>query len=113
MQGTFNEVALDWVNSAGERMPVLANAIERKNSDGQLEFIRIFVFHSTDRRRYESELLKAKRTAEEASEALQQLNARLEARVAAEVEQRMKAEAALRQSKKDGSDRPTDWRRGS
>lgn len=100
MQGTFNEVALDLVNSAGERMPVLVNAIERKNSDGQVEFIRISVFNSTDRRRYESELLKAKRIAEEASEALQQLNATLEARVAAEVEQRMKAEAALRQSQK-------------
>ncbi|MBB4261440.1 MULTISPECIES: PAS domain-containing hybrid sensor histidine kinase/response regulator [unclassified Bradyrhizobium] len=100
MQGVFNEVALDLINSAGDRLPVLVNAVERKNSAGQVEFIRISVFNAMDRRRYESELLKAKRTAEEANEALHQLNTTLEARVSAEVDQRMKAEAALRQSQK-------------
>jgi PAS domain S-box-containing protein len=100
MQGTFNEVALDLVRASGERMPVLVNAVERQNENGEVQFIRISVFNATDRRRYETELLKAKQEAERANQALQELNATLEARIASELEQRMKAEAALRQSQK-------------
>jgi PAS domain S-box-containing protein len=100
MQGTFNEVALDLVGASGHRMPVLVNAVERKNDKGEVQFIRISVFNATDRRRYETELLKAKQEAERASQALQELNATLEARITSEVDERMKAEAALRQSQK-------------
>ncbi|MVT51725.1 response regulator [Bradyrhizobium yuanmingense] len=100
MQGVFNEVALDLVGASGDRIPVLVNAVERKSAQGQVEFIRITVFNATDRRRYEAELLKAKQVAERANEALQELNATLEARISAEVDQRMRAEAALRQSQK-------------
>ncbi len=100
MQGHFNEVALEFVTRSKDRLPVLVNAAERRDERGDLLFIRITVFNAVDRRRYEQELLEAQRKARAASEALQELNARLEERVAEEVAQRMKTEEALRQSQK-------------
>ncbi len=100
MQGFFNEVALDIVGRDGQRLPVLVNAVERRNVAGNLQFIRITVFNATDRRRYERELLDARAAVESANVALRELNVTLEARVAREVDERMKAEAALRQSQK-------------
>jgi PAS domain S-box-containing protein len=100
MQGFFNEVALDLVAADGARVPVLVNAHERRDETGGLLFIRITVFNATDRRRYERELLAARREALAANEELAALNAHLEERVASEVEQRVKAEDALRQAQK-------------
>jgi PAS domain S-box-containing protein len=100
MQGFFNEVALDFVAADGTRVPVLVNAQERRDENGGLLFIRITVFNATDRRRYERELLAARREALAANEELAALNAHLEERVATEVEQRIKAEDALRQAQK-------------
>lgn len=100
MQGFFHEVALDLVGEGGRNLPVLVNAVERRNAAGGVEFIRITIFNATDRRRYERELLEARRAAEEASRQLRELNATLEARVAEAVAERMKAEDALRQAQK-------------
>jgi signal transduction histidine kinase len=58
------------------------------------------VFNATDRRRYERELVDARAAAEAASTALRDLNAGLEQRIAAAVDERMKVEEALRQSHK-------------
>ncbi|WP_244965526.1 PAS domain S-box protein [Methylobacterium soli] len=82
MQGFFNEVALDLVCADGTTLPVLVNAVVRRDDTGGVRFIRVTVFNASDRRRYERELLEARRTAEQASIALQDLNATLEARVA-------------------------------
>ena len=100
MQGAFNEVALDMVRADGRPIPVLVNAVERGDAEGRTRFTRITVFNAVDRRRYEQELLQARRTAEEASAELRELNAGLEARVAQAVEERMQAEEALRQAQK-------------
>lgn len=100
MQGFFNEVALDLVDAAKQKVPVLVNAAERRDATGALVFIRMTVFNASDRRRYERELLDARMAAETASTALRDLNARLEDRIADAVEQRMKVEKALRQSQK-------------
>ena len=100
MQGHFNEVALEIVTRSKARLSVLVNAAERRDDCGGLRFIRITVFNAVDRRRYEQELLDAQRKATAASEALRDLNVRLEERVAEEVAQRMKTEEALRQSQK-------------
>ncbi|WP_132251519.1 hybrid sensor histidine kinase/response regulator [Methylobacterium segetis] len=81
MQGFFNEVALDVVRADGTILPVLVNAVVRRAETGGIRFIRVTVFNASDRRRYERELLEARRTAEQASSALQDLNATLEARV--------------------------------
>ncbi|HJU16814.1 MAG TPA: ATP-binding protein [Stellaceae bacterium] len=100
MQGFFNEVALDLVGQGGHVLPVLVNAIERRNPSGAVRFIRITVFNASDRRRYERELLEARRAAEAASNDLRELNLTLEARIADAVEQRIQAEEALRQAQK-------------
>jgi hypothetical protein len=81
MQGFFHEVALDMVRSTGGPMPVLVNAVERRDDDGGVRFIRITVFNASDRRRYERELLEARRTADQAAAELQDLNTTLEARI--------------------------------
>jgi PAS domain S-box-containing protein len=99
MQGFFHEVALDLVRVDGSSFPVLVNAVERERT-GVGRFIRITVFNATDRRRYERELIDARAAAETASAALRGLNATLEDRVAEAVDERLKAEEALRQAQK-------------
>jgi PAS domain S-box-containing protein len=100
MQGFFHEVALDMVCADGSRLPVLVNAVERRGEQGELRFTRITVFNASDRRRYEQELLQARRGAEQISAELRDLNVNLEARVAREVGERLAAEQALRQAQK-------------
>jgi sigma-B regulation protein RsbU (phosphoserine phosphatase) len=63
MQGFFNEFALDFVTEGGERLPVIANAVEQRASDGALLSTRLAVIRATDRRRYERELVDARATA--------------------------------------------------
>jgi phosphoserine phosphatase RsbU/P len=60
MQGFFNEFALDFETAAGERLPVIANAAERRDPDGVLVFTSVVVIKATDRRRYERELVEAR-----------------------------------------------------
>jgi PAS domain S-box-containing protein len=100
MQGSFNEVALDLVGAGGRRLSTLVNAVERRDGDDNVLFIRITVFNASDRRRYESELLEARRQAETASAELRELNNTLEQRIEEAVAERLKAEEALRQAQK-------------
>jgi phosphoserine phosphatase RsbU/P len=60
MQGSFNEFALDFETAAGERLPVIANASERRDADGGLLFTCVVVIKATDRRRYERELVDSR-----------------------------------------------------
>ena len=65
MQGFFNEVALDLVTKQGERIPVIANAAERRDIKGNAISTRITLLKATDRRRYERELLGSRTAAQE------------------------------------------------
>ena len=65
MQGTVQEIALEIVRADGRILPVLLNAREKRDADGTPLFQRITLFDSTDRRRYERELLLARRKAEQ------------------------------------------------
>jgi phosphoserine phosphatase RsbU/P len=60
MQGFFNEFALDFETAAGERLPVIANAVERRDADGGLLFTALVVIKAADRRRYERQLVDAR-----------------------------------------------------
>jgi sigma-B regulation protein RsbU (phosphoserine phosphatase) len=60
MQGFFNEFALDFETAAGERLPVIANAAERRDADGAVQFTAVVVIKATDRRRYERQLVDAR-----------------------------------------------------
>nr|CAD6629970.1 PAS domain-containing sensor histidine kinase [arsenite-oxidising bacterium NT-25] len=95
MQGHFHEVALDLVGPDGRRLPVLANASERRTSDGGVQFTRITLFQAADRRRYERELVDAKNTADRARKELEELNKSLEERIAAGVAERLQLEQGL------------------
>jgi phosphoserine phosphatase RsbU/P len=64
MQGFFHEVALDIITSEGQRLPVLANAVERRGPSGNLVFTRLTIFQAVQRRRYERELADARTLAE-------------------------------------------------
>ncbi|GAA0812369.1 SpoIIE family protein phosphatase [Spirilliplanes yamanashiensis] len=65
MQGEVREIALDVRCATGRRMPTLVNATLNYDADGAERVIRVTVFDATERRRYEAELLQARRTAEE------------------------------------------------
>ena len=60
MQGFFNEFALDFETAAGERLPVIANAAERRDVNGGLLFTAVVVIKATDRRRYERQLVDSR-----------------------------------------------------
>ncbi|HEV2622993.1 MAG TPA: ATP-binding protein [Frateuria sp.] len=100
MQGAFDEVALDLRRGDGTVMPVLVNARERHDTGGRTLAIRITVMRARDRRRYEQELLDARRRADGATAELRELAATLETRVAEELAQRQEAENRLRQAQK-------------
>jgi PAS domain S-box-containing protein len=65
MQGFANEIAMDVVRGDGRVLPVLVNTRQKRDADGTPLFNRITLFDSTDRRRYERELLLARRKAEQ------------------------------------------------
>ena len=67
MQGFANEIALEVVRHDGRIVPVLVNSRQRREADGTPLFNRITLFDATDRRRYERELLLARRKAEHAA----------------------------------------------
>jgi sigma-B regulation protein RsbU (phosphoserine phosphatase) len=60
MQGFFSEFALDFETAAGERLPVIANAAERRDTDGTLLLTALVVIKATDRRRYERQLVDSR-----------------------------------------------------
>ncbi len=61
MQESVREIALDFVRADGSRLPALVNAVVRADADGRAAVVRVTVFDATDRRRYETELVEARR----------------------------------------------------
>ncbi|MCW2241513.1 hybrid sensor histidine kinase/response regulator [Azospirillum canadense] len=68
MQGFLNEIAFEIACADGTRLPVLVNAVQKHDDAGRAVFTRVSVFNATDRRRYEQELLRARRQAEQSEE---------------------------------------------
>ena len=56
LQGRFEEVALDLATAAGDKLPVLVNATERRNVSGEMVSARVAVVRAKDRRSYERDL---------------------------------------------------------
>lgn len=67
LRGSVQEIALDLIDSAGEKIPVLVNAAEKRDSDDQLLFTRLTLLKAVDRRTFERSLIEAKAKAEERS----------------------------------------------
>ena len=66
--GRVQEIALDVVRPDGDRVPVLVNAVLDRNRDGDPKVVRLALFDATHRRRYERELLQAKKRAEQSEQ---------------------------------------------
>ena len=64
MQGSLNEIALDIAAQDGRMLPVLVSATQKRGRTGEALLNRFTVFNATDRRRYEQQLLQARRAAE-------------------------------------------------
>jgi PAS domain S-box-containing protein len=77
MQGTVNEIAVDMHCADGRVLPVILNGAQRKDAGGEPLLLRFTVFDATDRRRYEKELLQARRAAEALARAKTELLAML------------------------------------
>jgi phosphoserine phosphatase RsbU/P len=92
MQGFLSEIALDLKSSDGKTIPVLINALERKDEDGTTAAIYVVMFPATERRRYERDLVTARAAAEAARKELDTLNASLENRIEEAVSHRLRAE---------------------
>ena len=65
MQGTANEIAFELMGADRRVLPILVNAAHARGDDGRPVFTRMTLFDATDRRRYERELLVARRRAEQ------------------------------------------------
>ena len=70
MQGFVNEIALEVRRADGRPHPVVASARQVRDASGAVKVHRVALFDSTDRRRYERELLIARRRAEQAAQDL-------------------------------------------
>ena len=75
MQDRVREIAVEVVCTDGRRIPVLVNAVLKRDDAGQPLVVRVALFDATERRAYEQELLAARQRAE-ASEARAQELAR-------------------------------------
>lgn len=69
LQNSVDEIALDLLHSDGTRIPIIANATERRDSEGRHVFTRLTMFKAVDRRTYERGLLEARTRAENATKA--------------------------------------------
>jgi PAS domain S-box-containing protein len=67
MQGFVNEINFDFIRQSRDVLPGLVNAVQIKSGEGVPLLNRITVFNISDRKRYEQELLLAKKKAEEAA----------------------------------------------
>ena len=89
MQGSVAEVQLELVRHDGQVMPVLVNALRRAEGDAARHDLAVFV--AADRRKYEHELLRARKQAEQLLESERAAQAELavaQARFQLEAQQR-------------------------
>ncbi len=66
MQGELRGIALDLKRQGGGRLPVLVSAVVKYGTQGEPLLIRVTVFDASDRRSYETELLRRRKEAERA-----------------------------------------------
>jgi sigma-B regulation protein RsbU (phosphoserine phosphatase) len=64
LQGSVDELALDVVDAGGDKIPVIANAAERRGPNGEHHFTRLTMFKAEDRRKFERSLMEARSKAE-------------------------------------------------
>lgn len=65
LQGSIKEVAFDLVREGGEPLPVLVSSMLRNNDAGEPYMVASAIFDASDRRAYEQELLRSRKSAEQ------------------------------------------------
>jgi PAS domain S-box-containing protein len=73
MQGFVNEIAFELICHNGQRLPVLLNTLQKRDEAGTPLLHRTTIFNASDRRRYEQELLHARKLAEKAADRIERL----------------------------------------
>ncbi|MCG2582983.1 PAS domain-containing hybrid sensor histidine kinase/response regulator [Massilia sp. TS11] len=91
--GRLGEFAFDLRCADGRSLPVLVNAVRKAASGSTPDVFRLSVFNASERRRYERELLQAKRQAERLTATLEQ---RVQERTADLADALDRAQAAAR-----------------
>jgi len=76
MQGRARELAMDIRCADDSRLPVVLNAVVRRDGAGNPMVVRVAMFDATERRAYEQELLAQRRRAEEAQRLAEESEAR-------------------------------------
>ena len=66
LQGFVNELAFDLLREDGSKVPIIANAAEKRDTEGRHLFTRITLFKAIERRSYERGLIEARSKAEAA-----------------------------------------------
>lgn len=79
MQGQVREIAVQVVARDGARLPVLLNAVLKRDDSGAPVVVRTAIFDATERRAYETELLAARLRAEESEARVRALARTLQA----------------------------------
>ncbi|MFP2900430.1 ATP-binding protein [Corallococcus sp. 4LFB] len=77
MQGFVHELSLDLVRADGRPLPALINSVQQRDALGRPRSVRTTLFNMTERKRYERELLMARRKAEQLAQAKSALLATL------------------------------------
>ncbi len=72
MQQEVREIAVEVLRADGGRLPALVNSVVRADAEGRPQVIRTTVFDASDRRRYEQELVRARRREHDIAQELQQ-----------------------------------------
>jgi phosphoserine phosphatase RsbU/P len=73
LNGSVNELALDLLQADGGKLPVIANAAEKRGPGAEHLFTRVTLFKAVDRRTYERSLVAARTQAEAAAAAEQDM----------------------------------------
>ena len=73
MQGYVNEISINVLSATNESISCLFNASAVRNEDDGIQQIHAILFRISDRKKYEEEVLKAKKTAEAVAERKEQI----------------------------------------
>lgn len=80
LRGSIEEVNFNFTKKGGTRFPVLVNSVEIKDISGTHLYTHSVVFNIAQRKKYEQELLKSKKNANELSNKLTAVNKELRTR---------------------------------
>jgi PAS domain S-box-containing protein len=92
LKGTIEEINFNFTKKDGTKFPVLINSLEVKDKEGIHLFTQSAVFNISQRKKYEQELLIAKRKANDLSNELKDVNKELLSRAELILKQKLQLE---------------------